>query len=207
MHLNAAGRWRSSCAWLDGTYEHSPWVAEARLGGSVPSPAMAAAAGMRWRKAVREGGRGRQLGAAARPPELAGKAMVARTLTAESTRTSSSAGLTAVHARRSSSGMQCAERAYNETVRLSVHPRGARPAGRRAPAGRRSSPRSNVGWRHPPDFRIAGGAAQRAPHRRDPVERQVRHAARGWGIRSGIGPEQLGGCRRPRLCRARRCSP
>ncbi|MBK7617388.1 MAG: 2-oxo-4-hydroxy-4-carboxy-5-ureidoimidazoline decarboxylase [Burkholderiales bacterium] len=77
---------------LDGTYEHSPWI-----------PERAAA----WRpfkslvhlkhalvQAVREGGRDAQLGLIRAHPELAGKAMVSKTLTAESTNEQGKAGLT-----------------------------------------------------------------------------------------------------------------
>ncbi|MBE7939510.1 MULTISPECIES: 2-oxo-4-hydroxy-4-carboxy-5-ureidoimidazoline decarboxylase [Ramlibacter] len=78
---------------LDGLYEHSPWVAEAawaaRPFATLASLKRALAV------AVREAGRDRQLALLRAHPELAGKAMVARTLTAESSGEQDRAGLTA----------------------------------------------------------------------------------------------------------------
>ncbi len=77
---------------LDGIYEHSPWVAEA----AWPARPFRSLAGLKraLAAAVREAGRDRQLALICAHPELAGKAMVARTLTAESTGEQGRAGLT-----------------------------------------------------------------------------------------------------------------
>jgi len=77
---------------LDGLYEHSPWIAEAALAQrpfrslSHLKQAMA--------DIVREAGPERQLALIRAHPELAGKAMVAKTLTSESTSEQGRAGLT-----------------------------------------------------------------------------------------------------------------
>ena len=77
---------------LDGLHEHSPWIAEAALAQrpfrslSHLKQAMA--------DIVRQAGADRQLALIRAHPELAGKAMVARTLTSESTNEQSKAGLT-----------------------------------------------------------------------------------------------------------------
>jgi len=80
-------------ALLDGTYEHSPWIAE-RAWSRRPFASLAAL--KRALVAVlREAGREPQLALIRAHPELAGKAMVGRTLTAESTNEQGQAGLTA----------------------------------------------------------------------------------------------------------------
>ncbi len=80
-------------ALLDGTYEHSPWIAsqawERRPFTSLAALKRALVA------AVRSSSREAQLGLICAHPELAGKAMVAKTLTAESTHEQGKAGLTA----------------------------------------------------------------------------------------------------------------
>lgn len=78
---------------LDGVYEHSPWVAQAAL---TQRPFVSLAA-LKYAlvKAVRDQGEAAQLALLRAHPELAGKAMVAKTLTAESTGEQSSAGLSA----------------------------------------------------------------------------------------------------------------
>ena len=77
---------------LDGTYEHSPWIAE-QAWGQRPFTSLAqlkqALAGV-----VRNAGAQAQLALIRAHPELAGKAMVSNTLTAESTNEQSQAGLT-----------------------------------------------------------------------------------------------------------------
>lgn len=77
---------------LDGLYEHSPWIAEAAL-GARPFRSLAhlkhVMAGI-----VREAPADKQLALIRAHPELAGKAMVSKTLTAESTNEQSKAGLT-----------------------------------------------------------------------------------------------------------------
>jgi N-carbamoyl-L-amino-acid hydrolase len=77
---------------LDGTYEHSPWVAE-HAWAQRPFHSLAqlkrALAGV-----VRDAGASAQLTLIRAHPELAGKAMVAKALTNESTNEQSKAGLT-----------------------------------------------------------------------------------------------------------------
>lgn len=89
--LNAADR-DEFVALLDGTYEHSPWIA-ARAAEQRPFKTLAqlkaAMAGV-----VREASLDEQLGLIRAHPELAGKAMVTKRLTAESTNEQSKAGLT-----------------------------------------------------------------------------------------------------------------
>ncbi|MBA3479101.1 MAG: 2-oxo-4-hydroxy-4-carboxy-5-ureidoimidazoline decarboxylase [Lautropia sp.] len=89
--LNAADQTAFTTA-LDGVYEHSPWIAErawsARPFASLAQLKLALAA------VVREAGLDAQLALIRAHPELAGKAMVARTLTAESTHEQGKAGLT-----------------------------------------------------------------------------------------------------------------
>lgn len=89
--LNAAGA-AEALQLLDGLYEHSPWIAQAAL-AQRPFRSLAhlkhAMAGV-----VRKAGRDQQLALIRAHPELAGKAMVAKTLTSESTNEQSTAGLT-----------------------------------------------------------------------------------------------------------------
>ncbi|MFN8954163.1 MAG: 2-oxo-4-hydroxy-4-carboxy-5-ureidoimidazoline decarboxylase, partial [Burkholderiales bacterium] len=77
---------------LDGLYEHSPWIAEQAL-NERPFTSLA-----HLKHALCEvlahAGREAQLGLIRAHPELAGKAMVSKTLTAESTNEQSKAGLT-----------------------------------------------------------------------------------------------------------------
>ena len=78
---------------LDGTYEHSPWIAqvawEQRPFSSLAQLKLA------FVNVVRNSGKHAQLALIRAHPELAGKAMVAKTLTAESTNEQGKAGLTA----------------------------------------------------------------------------------------------------------------
>jgi len=76
---------------LAGTYEHSPWVVE-RAARKRPFRSLAALKHAMV-EVVREAGREAQLALLRAHPELAGKAMVARTLTAESTHEQGRAGL------------------------------------------------------------------------------------------------------------------
>ena len=78
---------------LAGTYEHSPWVVQ----GALPKRPFATLATLKRAlvEVVREAGRDPQLALIRAHPELAGKAMVAKTLTAESTNEQGKAGLTA----------------------------------------------------------------------------------------------------------------
>jgi N-carbamoyl-L-amino-acid hydrolase len=80
-------------ALLDGTYEHSPWVAEA---AAAQRPfATLAALKHALATAVRTAPRAQQLALIRAHPELAGKAMVSQTLTAESSNEQQTSGLTA----------------------------------------------------------------------------------------------------------------
>jgi N-carbamoyl-L-amino-acid hydrolase len=89
--LNAADR-SQFVILLDGTYEHSPWIAERawamRPFNSLPQLKRVLV------EVVRNAGRDPQLELIRAHPELAGKAMVSKTLTAESTNEQSKAGLT-----------------------------------------------------------------------------------------------------------------
>jgi N-carbamoyl-L-amino-acid hydrolase len=90
--LNAAGR-EDFARLLQGIYEHSPWVAES---AERPAGGFVSLAGLQHAlvQAVRNAPREQQLALVRAHPELAGKAMVAGTLTAESTGEQSRAGLT-----------------------------------------------------------------------------------------------------------------
>ncbi|MBG9388318.1 2-oxo-4-hydroxy-4-carboxy-5-ureidoimidazoline decarboxylase [Caenimonas aquaedulcis] len=89
--LNAAAP-QEAAAMLDGLYEHSPWIAQAALAqrpfASLTQLKHAMA------RIVAEAGADRQLALIRAHPELAGKAMVSRTLTSESTNEQGKAGLT-----------------------------------------------------------------------------------------------------------------
>ena len=76
---------------LDGLYEHSPWIAEAAL----KRRPFASLAQMKLAlvQAVRGAGREAEIALVRAHPELAGKAMVSNTLTAESTNEQGKAGL------------------------------------------------------------------------------------------------------------------
>ena len=93
-HLNSTDS-AGFTALLDGTYEHSPWVAEgAWLRRPVAGFGTLAALKHGLATAVREAGRDRQLALIRAHPELAGKAMVSQSLTAESRNEQGQAGLT-----------------------------------------------------------------------------------------------------------------
>lgn len=77
---------------LDGTYEHSRWIVE-RAAAKRPFRTLAQLK-LALVEVVRAAGREAQLALIRAHPELAGKAMVAKTLTAESTHEQGSAGLT-----------------------------------------------------------------------------------------------------------------
>jgi N-carbamoyl-L-amino-acid hydrolase len=77
---------------LDGLYEHSPWIAEQAL-HERPFRSLAHLKHAMCQVLARAG-RDAQLGLIRAHPELAGKAMVSQTLTAESTHEQSKAGLT-----------------------------------------------------------------------------------------------------------------
>ena len=82
----------AACALLDGTYEHSPWIVRQTL-AQRPFATLAALK-YACALAVRQAGREPQLALIRAHPELAGKAMVSRALTQESTDEQGRAGLT-----------------------------------------------------------------------------------------------------------------
>jgi len=88
--LNAAGR-AAFTALLDGSYEHSPWIAE-HAWAHRPFRSLAHLQHAMV-QVLREAGRDAQRDLIRAHPELAGKAMVSRTLTAESTNEQGRAGL------------------------------------------------------------------------------------------------------------------
>jgi N-carbamoyl-L-amino-acid hydrolase len=81
---------------LDGTFEHSPWVVE-QAWQHRPAGGFASLAQLKhlFTQVLRDAGREAQLQLVRAHPELAGKAMVGKTLTAESTHEQGKAGLTA----------------------------------------------------------------------------------------------------------------
>ncbi len=89
--LNAASP-AEALALLDGLYEHSPWIAEQAL-AHRPFRSLAHLQ-YAMAQVVRTAGTDAQLGLIRAHPELAGKAMVAQSLTAESANEQSKAGLT-----------------------------------------------------------------------------------------------------------------
>ncbi len=93
--LNAASA-DEALAWLDGVYEHSPWIAEQALAARP----FASLAHLKHALAsvVRGAGREAQLALVRAHPKLAGKAALAGALTAESTNEQSRAGLAACSA-------------------------------------------------------------------------------------------------------------
>jgi len=90
-HLNAASQ-DEFTALLDGTYEHSPWIAR-EAWGARPFQSLAHLKHALV-EVLRGAGREPQLALIRAHPELAGKAMVDNTLTAESTNEQGKAGLT-----------------------------------------------------------------------------------------------------------------
>ena len=89
--LNAASP-EEAAALLDGLYEHSPWIAQRAL---ARRPFVSLAQLKRAMvEVLHEAGRDAQLTLIRAHPELAGKAMVSKTLTAESTNEQGKAGLT-----------------------------------------------------------------------------------------------------------------
>lgn len=90
--LNTAASAAEFAVLLDGTYEHSPWIAERAF---VDRPfASLAQLKLALAKVVDNAGTEAQLQLIRAHPELAGKAMVSKTLTAESTNEQGKAGLT-----------------------------------------------------------------------------------------------------------------
>ncbi len=89
--LNSASR-EQAAQLLDGLYEHSPWIAEQAL-NERPFRSLAHLKHAMC-EVLAHAGREAQLGLIRAHPELAGKAMVSKTLTAESTHEPTKAGLT-----------------------------------------------------------------------------------------------------------------
>jgi len=92
--LNAAGQ-ADFVALLDGVYEHSPWIAE-RAFALRPDAGFTTLAALKQAlvQALRDAGPEAQLRLVRAHPELAGKAMVSQSLTAESNNEQGKAGLT-----------------------------------------------------------------------------------------------------------------
>ena len=90
--LNAADT-TTAVQMLDGLYEHSPWIAEAAL-AQRPFKSLALHEHAMV-QVLAQAGVQPQLDLIRAHPELAGKAMVAKSLTAESTNEQNKAGLTA----------------------------------------------------------------------------------------------------------------
>ena len=126
--LNAPSR-PSSGRLLDGTYEHSPWIAERALAMRVPSPPWRSSS-RRWCRWCATPGATRQLALIRAHPELAGKAMVSKTLTAESTNEQGKAGLTDCTPEEFAAH-PAAQRRLQRPLRLALHPGGARAARQR----------------------------------------------------------------------------
>ena len=89
--LNSASR-EQATQMLDGLYEHSPWIAEQAL-NERPFKSLAHLKHAMC-EVLAHAGREAQLALIRAHPELAGKAMVSKTLTAESTNEQTKAGLT-----------------------------------------------------------------------------------------------------------------
>ncbi|MFM8866295.1 MAG: 2-oxo-4-hydroxy-4-carboxy-5-ureidoimidazoline decarboxylase [Limnohabitans sp.] len=89
--LNSASR-EDAARMLDGLYEHSPWIAEQAL-DARPFRSLAHLKHAMC-EVLAHAGREAQIGLIRAHPELAGKAMVSKTLTAESTNEQTKAGLT-----------------------------------------------------------------------------------------------------------------
>jgi N-carbamoyl-L-amino-acid hydrolase len=88
--LNQAPDAAAFAALLEGTYEHSPWIAE-RAAASRPFQTLAQLK-QALVQVVDQAGTEAQLALIRAHPELAGKAMVSRSLTAESTNEQGKAG-------------------------------------------------------------------------------------------------------------------
>ncbi|MGH6627929.1 MAG: 2-oxo-4-hydroxy-4-carboxy-5-ureidoimidazoline decarboxylase [Burkholderiaceae bacterium] len=91
QQLNAASR-EEAAQMLDGLYEHSPWIAEQAL-AFRPFTSLSNLKHV-MAKVLDDAGKDAQIALIRAHPELAGKAMVSKTLTAESTHEQSKAGLT-----------------------------------------------------------------------------------------------------------------
>ncbi len=90
-HLNAAST-ADALQLLDGLYEHSPWIAEAAL--QMRPFASWTHLKLCMAQVLSDAGKDAQIGLIRAHPELAGKAMIRKELTAESTNEQTKAGLT-----------------------------------------------------------------------------------------------------------------
>ena len=108
--INALSR-EAFVAHLGGIFEHSPWVAE-RAAGARPF-ADVAALHAAMAAAMRAASHAQQLALLRAHPELAGKAMVTKTLTADSTNEQSRSGLTNCSAEEFAQ-LQALNAAYNK---------------------------------------------------------------------------------------------
>ncbi len=84
----------TALAWLNGLYEHSPWVVERAIDQSPQGFQSLASLKATLAKVLQEATLAEKLALIRAHPELAGKAMVEKTLTSESTNEQSKAGLT-----------------------------------------------------------------------------------------------------------------
>ena len=196
--LNGASH-KDFVALLAGTYEHSPWVVE-RAWPRGPFPTLAQLK-RTLVEVVTEAERDEQLALLRSHPELAGKAMAAGTLTAESSHEQGKAGLTALHRRPSWRRSRRLNAAYRERFgfpfMLAV--RGPRGDGPRQGADHRHL---RAPPREPPRLRVRRGAAQRPPRRRAAPRRPLRRPAdarrAGLGLRRAAGAPLRPGLRRER---------
>ncbi len=92
QQLNSASQ-SEAAQLLDGLYEHSPWIAQAAL-AQRPFRSLAQLK-QAMAQVVQDAGRARQIELIRAHPELAGRAMLANSLTAESSNEQDKAGLTA----------------------------------------------------------------------------------------------------------------
>ena len=90
-HINTAPN-AEALQMLDGLYEHSPWIADKAL-AARPFQSLAHLKHV-MANVLQKSGKQAQLDLIRAHPELAGKAMVSQSLTAESTNEQSKAGLT-----------------------------------------------------------------------------------------------------------------
>ena len=181
--LNAATQ-AEFTALLDGTYEHSPWIAESAW-NRRPFASLAALK-RALVEVLNEAGVEAQLKLIRAHPELAGKAMVSKTLTAESTNEQGKAGLTDCTPQEFAT-LQQLNADYNARFGFPfiLAVRGPRGLGLGkaeiiATFARRLE--------QPPRLRTCREPAQHPPHRRDPAGRQVRPSCRNWATRCGTGP-------------------
>ena len=194
--LNAAPL-AQALAWLDGLYEHSPWIAEGARGAAVREPRADEARARAW---CARPGREAQLALIRAHPELAGKAMVTKTLTAEIDERAGKAGLT-----------DCTAEEFARIQQLNADYNAKFGFPFVLPCAARAAP-PDQGADHR-DVRAAPGQPPRLRTRRVPrnihriaeirLERQVRRHARVRQPGLGLG-ERLAAEQRSGLCRARR---